>query len=257
VMAAGGAFAGIGFTVSLLIASLAFDGDNLAEAKLGVLAAAVGASVVGWLLFRGLALIPAEAKARQLARTSEILIDLATPVDPDVDHVRGPSDAPVTLVEYADFQCPYCGRAEPALRELLSQFGDDLQYVFRHLPLSDVHPRAQIAAEVSEAAGAQGRFWEMHDQLFEHQDALKPNDLMGYAREVGLDVDRFERETHRHEYAGRVARDVQSADLSEVTGTPTFFINGVRHYGAYDLPTLAAAVRSARQRAVLAQTATA
>jgi Na+/H+ antiporter NhaA len=251
VMAAGGALAGIGFTVSLLISSLAFTGENLAEAKLGVLAAAVGASALGWLLFRALALIPASVKARSLARTAGTIIDLALPVDPEIDHGRGPETAPVTLVEYGDFECPYCGRAEPALRDLLAEFGDDLRYVYRHLPLPDVHPRAKIAAEASEAAGSQGAFWEMHDLLFAHQDALRPTDLLDYARELGLDVERFERELRRHEYTARIARDIQSADLSGVTGTPSFFVNGQRHYGAYDLASLEAAVRTARQRAVL------
>ncbi len=206
---------------------------------------------LGWLLFRALALIPASAKARLLARTAETIIDLAVPIDQEVDHVRGPETAPVTLVEYGDFECPYCGRAEPALRDLLAEFGDDLRYVYRHLPLPDVHPRAKIAAEASEAAGSQGAFWEMHDLLYEHQDALRPADLMGYARELGLDLERFERELRRHEHTARVARDVQSADLSGVTGTPSFFVNGQRHYGAYDLASLETAVRAARQRAIL------
>ena len=237
--------------MSLLISSLAFTGEDLAEAKLGVLAAAVGASALGWLLFRALALIPASAKARSLARTAGTIIDLALPVDPEIDHVRGPDTAPVTLVEYGDFECPYCGRAEPALRDLLAEFGDDLRYVYRHLPLPDVHPRAKIAAEASEAAGSQGAFWEMHDLLFEHQDALRPADLLDYARQLGLDVERFERELRRHEYTARIARDIQSADLSGVTGTPSFFVNGERHYGAYDLASLETAVRTARKRAVL------
>ena len=248
---AGAALAGIGFTVALLISSLAFTGENLADAKLGVLAAAVGASAVGWVLFRVLALISPEARARSLAQTAETIVDLAVPVDPEIDHVRGPADAPVTLVEYADFECPYCGRAEPALRDLLAEFGDDLRYVFRHLPLTDVHPRAQIAAEAAEAAGAQGRFWEMHDALFAHQDALRPQDLVAYATELGLDGKRLEHDLRKHVYANRIARDVESADLSDVSGTPSFFINGHRHRGAYDLDSLSAAVRAARQRALV------
>jgi Na+/H+ antiporter NhaA len=248
---AGAALGGIGFTVSLLISSLAFSGEQLAEAKLGVLAAAVGASVVGWALFRALAHSSPEARARALAQTTESIIDLALAVDPEIDHVRGTADAPVTLVEYADFECPYCGRAEPALRELLAEFGDDLRYVFRHLPLNDVHPRAQAAAEAAEGAGEQGKFWEMHDELFVHQDALRPMDLVAHAARLGLDGERIEREVRRHEYAARIARDVESADLSGVTGTPTFFINGHRHQGAYDLESLSAAVRAARQRAIL------
>jgi Na+/H+ antiporter NhaA len=250
---AGAALAGIGFTVALLISSLAFHGEELAEAKLGVLAAAVGASAVGWALFRVLQMISPESKARSLAQTAETIVDLAIPVDPETDHVRGSADAPVTIVEYADFECPYCGRAEPALRELLSEFGDDLRYVYRHLPLPDVHPNAKIAAEAAEAAGDQGAFWEMHDLLYEHQDALRPPDLVAYARTLGLDEKRFATELRRREHTARVARDVESADLSEVTGTPTFFVNGARHRGAYDLASLAAAVRAARQRAVLVQ----
>jgi Na+/H+ antiporter NhaA len=250
-LASGGALAGIGFTVSLLIASLAFHGQSLAEAKVGVLAAAVGASFTGWLLFRALELLPATVRARQLAQTTETIIDLAVPVDSEIDHVRGPSDAPVTIVEYADYECPYCGRAEPALRELLAEFGDDIRYVFRHLPLADVHPRAQLAAEASEAAGRQGRFWEMHDLLFAHQDALRPPDLLEYASELGLDSARIERELRHNDFAARIARDTESAELSNVSGTPTFFVNGHRHRGAYDLATLEAAVRAARQRALV------
>ncbi len=248
---AGGALAGIGFTVSLLIASLAFHGQALAEAKVGLLAAAVGASLTGWLLFRALELLPATVRARQLAQTTETIVDLAVPVDAEIDHVRGADDAPVTIVEYADFECPYCGRAEPALRDLVSEFGDDIRYVFRHLPLSDVHPHAQLAAEAAEAAGKQGRFWEMHDLLFAHQDALLPPDLLEYATELGLDSARIERELRYNEYAARIARDTESAELSNVSGTPTFFVNGHRHRGAYDLATLEAAVRAARQRALV------
>jgi Na+/H+ antiporter NhaA len=250
-LASGAALAGIGFTVSLLIASLAFHGRALAEAKLGVLSAAVGASLIGWLLFRVLELLPASTLARQLAQTTETIVDLAVPVDAEIDHVRGPEDAPVTIVEYADFECPYCGQAEPALRDLLAEFGDELRYVFRHLPLPDVHPNAELAAEAAEAAGKQDRFWEMHDQLFAHQNALRPPDLIEYAAELGLDTARVERELRRNEHAARIARDVESAEMSNVSGTPTFFVNGHRHRGAYDLESLETAVRAARQRARL------
>jgi protein-disulfide isomerase len=157
----------------------------------------------------------------------------------------------VTLVEYGDFECPYCGRAEPIVRELLSDFGD-LRFVWRHLPLSDVHPRAQAAAEAAEAAAQQGAFWEMHDLLLDHQDALKPNDLVGYAEELGLDVERFRNDIQQRTGAPRVADDIDSADLSGVTGTPTFFVNGRRHYGAYDIETLSKEVRVARARAAIA-----
>ncbi len=242
-----GVVAGIGFTVSLLIASLAFKGEQLQEAKVGVLTVALAASLLGWLAFRIMKLLP----ARWITGTSERLVDLAVPVDRKRDHVRGSDDAPVTLVEYGDFECPFCGQAEPAVREVVSEFGDDLRYVFRHLPLADVHPRAQLAAEAAEAAGAQGKFWEMHDLLFEHQDELKPTDLVEYAGRLGLDVERATDELRRRIYASRVAEDIDTADMSGVTGTPTFFVNGRRHQGAFDIETLTAAVRAALQRARL------
>ncbi len=249
-VAASGAVAGIGFTVSILIATLAFEGEQLEEAKLGVLSGALLASAATWLVFRATDKLPRALRARALLGGAEGLVDLAVPVDPEHDHVRGPGDAPVTLVEYGDFQCPYCGQAEAVIRELLADFGD-VRYAWRQLPLIDVHPWAQVAAEASEAAAAQGAFWEMHDLLLEHQDALQPRDLIRYAEQIGLDGDRFADELRKHTYAPRVAEDVDGADLSGVSGTPTFFINGRRHYGAYDIATLSAAVRTARARAAV------
>jgi protein-disulfide isomerase len=153
-------------------------------------------------------------------------------------------------VEYGDFECPYCGRAEPTIRELLDSCEQDgLRYVFRHLPLADVHPRAQLAAEASEAAGAQGRFWEMHDLLYEHQDELAPKDLVRYATDLGLDVERFTDDLRERRFLDRIEVDVDSADQSGVSGTPTFFVNGRRHHGVYDVEALQAAVRTARTRA--------
>jgi Na+/H+ antiporter NhaA len=251
-LAGAGAAAGIGFTVSLLIASRALQGEQLAEAKLGVLCAGVLATLLSAGIFSTIKRLPYRRQLRLLVGRSEDLIDLSEAVDPDEDHVRGREDAPVTLVEYGDFECPYCGRAEPIVRELLADIGDDVRYVFRHLPLTDVHPHAQLAAEAAEAAGAQGQFWEMHDLLFQHQDALRAVDLVGYAGELGVDVERFRRELREHEHAGRVARDVESAELSVVSGTPTFFINGQRHHGAYDIATLKAAVKAARARVLVA-----
>ena len=139
-IAGGGTIAGIGFTVALLVATLAFDGSELEEAKLGILSAAVGAAVLTWVLFRATALLPRRARTRALLGTSEPLADLYVDFDPERDHVRGPVDAPVTVVEYGDFECPYCGQAEPVVRELLREFGD-VAYVWRHLPLTDVHPQ--------------------------------------------------------------------------------------------------------------------
>ena len=250
-LAGGGAIAGIGFTVSLLIADLAFHGDELAEAKAGILSAALVSSVAAWLVFRATALLPQRLRIRALLGTGETIVDLAVPVDPERDHTRGPEDAPVTLVEYGDFECPYCGLAEPVVRELLADFGD-LRYVWRHLPLNDVHPHTQMAAEASEAAAGQGAFWEMYNLLLAHQDALTEEDLIAYATELGLDVDRFRDDLERHVGASRIAEDVDGADLSGVSGTPTFFINDRRHYGAYDIDTLSRAVRTARARATIA-----
>ncbi len=250
----GGTIAGIGFTVSLLIATLAFRGVQLEEAKVGVLSAALAASVVTWVVFRATDLLPKRLRIRALLGASRTIVDLAVPVDPRRDHIRGPVEAPVTLVEYGDFECPYCGRAEAALRELLVHFGD-LRYVWRHLPLNDVHPHAQMAAEASEAAAAQGAFWPMHDLLLGHQGALRPPDLADYARRLGLDVERFAADLREHAGAAHVAQDVDGADISRVSGTPTFFINGRRHYGAYDIDTLASEVRVARARATLAKAA--
>ena len=217
------------------------------------LSAALCASVSTWLVFRGLALLPPRLRIHALLGRAEPIVDLAEPVDSERDHVRGPEDAPVTVVEYGDFECPYCGQAEPVVRELLADFGDEVRYVWRHLPLTDVHPRAQVAAEAAEAAAKQGAFWEMHDLLLDHQDALRLPDLLRYAEELRLDVERFEEDVRKHEGAGRVAEDVDSADLSGVSGTPTFFINGRRHYGAYDIDTLSKAVRTARARTLIAR----
>jgi Na+/H+ antiporter NhaA len=250
-VAGGGTIAGIGFTVSLLVATLAFNGAQLEEAKLGILSAALGASLVTWLLFRATELLPHRLRVRALLGTASQLTDLYVDVDPERDHVRGPLAAPVTVVEYGDFECPYCGQAEPVLRELLRDFAD-VRYVWRHLPLNDVHANAQLAAEASEAAADQEAFWQMHDLLLDHQNALRPSDLIGYAGELGLDVDRFTEDLRVHSGAARIAEDVDSADLSGVSGTPTFFINGQRHYGAYDVATLSTAVRAAGARAVLA-----
>jgi len=250
-VAGAGTIAGVGVTVSLLIASLAFHGEQLAQAKAGVLAAAVVAAVLTWAVFQVTSLLPKRIRIRALLGTATAIIDLAAPVDQRRDHIRGPKAAPVTLVEYGDFECPYCGLAEPAVRELLAGFGD-VRYVWRHLPLTDVHPHAQLAAEAAEAAAAQGAFWEMHDMLLRHQDALRPADLVGYAAALGLNVERFSRDLRKHAFVSRVAEDVDTADLGGVSGTPTFFVNGQRHHGAYDIGSLSQAVRTARAVAAIA-----
>lgn len=246
-----GAIAGVALTVSLLIADLAFTGRALQEAKLGVLAAAVGASLLSVGFFRLIALLPAPARIRALLGDEQQLIDLTLPVDQDRDHIRGASDAVVTVVEYGDFECPWTQMAAPTARELLAANGD-IRYVWRHLPLPDVHPYAQLAAEAAEAAAAQGKFWEMHDLLLSHQERLQPEDLIDYATRLGLDTNWFRDSLLQHPYASRVARDIDSADSSGVAGTPTFFINEHRHDGPQDLSVLSKVIADARAQALAA-----
>jgi protein-disulfide isomerase len=163
------------------------------------------------------------------------------------DHIQGPAGAPVTLVEYGDFECPYCGQAYPIVKDVQRRMGDQLRVVFRHFPLSQVHPHAERAAEAVEAAGGQGRFWEMHDALFEHQRALDDRHLLDYAERLGLDRLRFERELGDGAYTGQVRADFLSGVRSGVNGTPTFFINGVRHDAGYDVGTLLRAIEQAEE----------
>jgi protein-disulfide isomerase len=169
---------------------------------------------------------------------------LTLPVS-DRDHAQGPSTAPVTLVEYGDYECPYCGAAYPIVKEIQRRLGDKLRFVFRNFPITTAHPHAEHAAEAAEAAGAQGRFWEMHDYLFEHQRALGDDKLEEYAAAVGLDVERWDADMEEQVYAERVREDFMSGVRSGVNGTPTFFINGQRHNGSYDVDTLLAAIEAA------------
>ncbi len=161
------------------------------------------------------------------------------------DHVQGPAHAPATLVEYGDYECPYCGEAYPVVKALQERLGNQLRFVFRNFPLSEAHPHAEHAAEAAEAAGAQGKFWEMHDMLYENQDALDAEDLVRYAKALRLDVPRFVKELAEHAHAERVREDFRSGVRSGVNGTPTFFINGVRHDGPFDLDSLLAAIEEA------------
>jgi len=172
-----------------------------------------------------------------------LIATLSPPVDPARDHVRGGADARVTLVEYGDFQCPYCGEAYPVVRDLLERFGDQLRFVFRHMPLADLHPRAPFAAEAAEAACAQGRFWEMHDRLFEHQLELGDEELRGHAGAVRVpDGERFDAELRERIHAARVEEDYTSGARSGVPSTPRFFVNGLIHLGSASYAELAEAI---------------
>jgi protein-disulfide isomerase len=161
------------------------------------------------------------------------------------DHIQGPATAPVTLLEYGDYECPYCGAAFPIVKQVQQRLGDQLRFVFRNFPLSTVHPHAQQAAEAAETAGTQGKFWEMHDTLFEHQRALDTPSLLQYAQSLGVNVEQFERDLLSQTVAERVREDFLSGIRSGVNGTPTFFINGRRHEGSYDRETLLAALEQA------------
>jgi protein-disulfide isomerase len=169
---------------------------------------------------------------------------LTLPVS-DRDHAEGPADARVTLVEYGDYECPYCGRAYPIVKAIQRHFGRRLRFVFRNFPLSEAHPHAAHAAEAAEAAGAQGRFWEMHDALYEHQQALDDQHLVEYAGALGLDESQVEHELATHSHRARVREDFMSGLRSGVNGTPTFFINGLRHDDSWDVATLTQAIEAA------------
>jgi protein-disulfide isomerase len=198
------------------------------------------------MVLRLTSLFPVQRRARLLLGDNTLIQDLIPAVDPDHDHIRGPRQSVITVIEFGDFECPYCGQAETSVRELLTD--TEIRYVWRHLPLVDVHPQAQLAAQATEAASTQGAFWPMHDRLLQHQDALSFDDLIEHAAALGLDVERFRADLASGAYSTRVAQDVESADLSGVSGTPTFFINGQRHYEAYDIETLTTAVSVERQR---------
>jgi protein-disulfide isomerase len=177
---------------------------------------------------------------------------IAEPISPQLvppvgarDHIQGPPDAAVTLVEYGDYQCPYCGEAYPIVKAIQKRMGSRLRFVFRNFPLGNAHPNAPLAAEAAEAAGAQGPFWEMHDMLYEHQNALAESDLIRYAERIGLDAKKFATALARHGYADRVREDFLSGIRSGVNGTPTFFVNGERHNGSYELEELLSALESA------------
>jgi protein-disulfide isomerase len=172
---------------------------------------------------------------------------LTQPVSEDRDHVQGPAEAAVTLVEYGDYECPYCGAAYPIIKEVQERMGERLRFVFRNFPITTSHPHAEQAAEAAEAAAAQGRFWQMHDLLYENQQRLGDEDLRAYAGQLGLEVEPFDQELAEHVHAPRVREDFMSGVRSGVNGTPTFYINGLRYDDSYELDTLLAALERAAE----------
>ncbi len=239
-IAGGAALSGIGFTISLFIVDIAIaDPGRQDQARIGVLAASVIAFVFGWAIFRITdALSPPEPVGLKLLR----------PVDPERDHVRGRPDAPLTLVEYGDFECPFCSRATGMIDEVRAHFGDDLLYVWRHFPLERAHPRAFDAARASEAAALQGRFWEMARELFAHQDDLEWSDMYRYAVAAGCDIEQFDQDVrvHSSKVLHRVEDDAEDADEMDLSATPTFFVNGLRHKGPWDAASLIRALEQSR-----------
>jgi protein-disulfide isomerase len=177
--------------------------------------------------------------------TTEWEAVLTMPVAEDRDHIQGPADAAVTLVQYGDYECSYCGAAYPIIKQVQARMGERLRFVFRNFPITTSHPHAEQAAEAAEAAAAQGRFWRMHDLLYENQQRLRDQDLRAYAEQLGLDLELFDQELADHVHAERVREDFMSGVRSGVNGTPTFYINGVRHDDSYEIETLLAALEQA------------
>lgn len=175
-------------------------------------------------------------------------VQLAAPVDERRDHVKGPSNAPVTLVEYGDFECPDCGAAYPTVNELEQRMGNRLRFVYRYYPLVDSHPHADHTAEVAEGAATQGKFWEMYDALYQNQRHLNDNNLMQYAKSIGLDTQRLEREMENGTYTQRIEEDLESGDQSGLEGTPTFYINGMYYEGAYNVESFQEALERAAKK---------
>ena len=239
-VAGGAALSGIGFTISLFIVDIAIaEPTRQDQARVGVLMASVIAFLAGWAIFRITDFVsPPEPVGLKLIR----------PVDPDRDHIRGNPDASLTLVEYGDYECPFCSRATGSIDEVRAHFGEDLRYVWRHLPLERVHPRAFDAARAAEAAGLQGKYFEMGTQLFEHQDDLEWSDIYRYAVAIGCDIERFDHDVRvdPSKVLHRVQDDAQDAELMDLNSTPTFFVNGKRHKGPWDSASLIRALEAVR-----------
>jgi Na+/H+ antiporter NhaA len=239
-IAGGAALSGIGFTISLFIVDIAIsEPARQDQARIGVLLASGLAFLLGWAIFR---------VTDWVSPPEPVGLKLIRPVDPERDHIRGNPDAPLTLVEYGDYECPFCSRATGAIDEVVAHFGDQLRYVWRHLPLERVHPRAFDAACAAEAAGLQGKYFEMGKMLFANQDDLEWSDIYRYANSIGLDLERFDQDVrvHRSKVLHRVQDDAQDAELMDLNSTPTFFVNGVRHKGPWDAANLIRALEAGR-----------
>jgi Na+/H+ antiporter NhaA len=231
-VAGGAALSGIGFTISLFIVDIAIaEPARQDQARIGVLVASAVAFFAGWAIFR---------ITDSVSPPEPVGLKLIRPVDPDRDHIRGDPHAPLTLVEYGDYECPFCSRATGAIDEVVAHFGGQLRYVWRHLPLERVHPRAFDAARAAEAAGLQGKYFEMGKMLFANQDDLEWSDIYRYANAVGLDLERFDQDVRVHptKVLHRVQDDAQDAELMDLNSTPTFFVNGIRHKGPWDSASL-------------------
>ncbi|MCV7215082.1 Na+/H+ antiporter NhaA [Mycobacterium crocinum] len=237
-IAGGAALSGIGFTISLFIIDLAITNPRAADlARVGVLAASAIAFALGWAVFR---------LTDKLSPPVAVGLKLVRDIDPERDHIRGRPDAPLTLVEYGDFECPFCSRATGSIDEVREHFGDELRYVWRHLPLERVHPRSLDAARASEAAALQGKFYDLAAMMFEFQDFLEWQHIYRYADQVGCDIAKFDDDLHSSRVLHRVDDDAQDAELMDLNATPTFFVNGVRHKGPWDAASLIRALEAGR-----------
>ena len=239
-IAGGAALSGIGFTIALFIVDLAIpEPARQDQARVGVLLASVIAFLLGWAIFR---------ITDWVSPPEPVGLKLIRPVDPDRDHLLGDPSGPLTLVEYGDFECPLCSRATGAIDEVRAHFGNELRYVWRHLPLERVHPRAFDTARASEAAALQGKFWEMAHELFEHQDDLEWSDMYRYAVVIGCDIEQFDHDVRvdPSKVLHRVQDDAQDAELMDLNSTPTFFVNGKRHKGPWDAASMIRALEATR-----------
>jgi protein-disulfide isomerase len=235
-IAGGAALSGIGFTIALFLVPIAIPDEETQDlARVGILVASVLAFGLGWaILAIGDRIRPPMAVGAKLNR----------PVDPTRDHLKGPVDAEFTIVEYGDFECPYCGRATGSIDEVFAYFGTRLRWVWRHLPLDQPHPHAQQAAQAYEAAARQGHFLEMSKKLFAHQLDLETEDLFRYAQELGLDMERFAEDFRSSQTLRRIQDDRLDAELMDLHSTPTFFIGDHRHVGPWDSASLIRALEA-------------